>query len=304
MDRARIALMRDLLAGTGWVERTRSFGQALRRAPHEAGGLLLVGTPTEEPWHFAAHLDDEARWSDLPGLAPVLVRWSPPPDAPPHLAVGLRRLEQIARGETVFVVAPDAAPEQLLERVADARKDRRHRVRVGCWQHRARGSRPRESVGARSGERRHRGSGVRRGVSPCERGGGRVRRPRRRAASARSGDGWDAFSMRSAILMTPTQEPSETYENNKSEHAPTDDADVGRDPVPRVARKVTSDDNSRRPHGPTSEVPDQKRSVRHLRHAREARHERAQCCGEAADEDSATTKAHDQFLRAVDMLRA
>jgi len=122
MDRARIALMRDLLAGTGWVERTRSFGQALRRAPHEVGGLLLVGTPQEEPWHFAAHLDDEARWSDLPGLAPVLVRWSPPPDAPAHLAVGLQRLEQIARGETVFVVAPDAAPEQLLERVADARR--------------------------------------------------------------------------------------------------------------------------------------------------------------------------------------
>jgi hypothetical protein len=122
MDRARIALMRDLLAGTGWVERTRSFGQALRRAPHEVGGLLLVGTPTEEPWHFAAHLDDEARWSDLPGLAPVLVRWSPPPNAPAHLAVGLQRLEQIARGETVFVVAPDAAPEELLERVADARR--------------------------------------------------------------------------------------------------------------------------------------------------------------------------------------
>ncbi len=122
MDRARIALMRDLLAGTGWVERTRSFGHALRRAPHDVGGLLLVGTPTEEPWHFAAHLDDEARWSDLPGLAPVLVRWSPPPNAPAHLAVGLQRLEQIARGETVFVVAPDAAPEQLLERVADARR--------------------------------------------------------------------------------------------------------------------------------------------------------------------------------------
>ena len=45
MDRARIALMRDLLAGTGWVERTRSFGQALRRAPHEVGGLLLGRHP-------------------------------------------------------------------------------------------------------------------------------------------------------------------------------------------------------------------------------------------------------------------
>jgi hypothetical protein len=122
MDSARIALMRDLLAGTGWVESTRKFGHALQRAPHEAGGLLVVGTPTEDPWHFAAHLDDEARWSNLPTLAPVLVRWAPPPNAPAHLAIGLQRLEQVGRHETVFVVAPDAAPVPLLERVADARR--------------------------------------------------------------------------------------------------------------------------------------------------------------------------------------
>jgi hypothetical protein len=122
VDSARISLMRDLLAGTGWVERTRSFGRALRRAPHVAGGLLVVGTPTEDPWHFAAHLDDEARWSNQPNLAPVLVRWTPPANAPAHLSVGLQRLESIGRHETVFVVAPDIAPPTLLERVSDARK--------------------------------------------------------------------------------------------------------------------------------------------------------------------------------------
>lgn len=122
MDNARVALMRDLLAGTGWVERTRLFGRALRRAPHAAGGLLVVGTPTEDPWHFAAHLDDEARWSDMPTLAPVLVRWSPPVNAPAHLAIGLQRLEHVGRSETVFVVAPEEAPAELLERVSDARK--------------------------------------------------------------------------------------------------------------------------------------------------------------------------------------
>jgi hypothetical protein len=122
VDRAHMAALRDLLAGTGWVERTRTFGAALRRAPHEPGGLLIVGTPTEDPWHFTAHLDEEARWSGQPNLAPVLVRWSPPPKAPPHLAIGLERLEHVSRGETVFVVAPDAAPVPLLERVADARK--------------------------------------------------------------------------------------------------------------------------------------------------------------------------------------
>jgi hypothetical protein len=122
VDSARVALMRELLAGTGWVERTRLFGRALRRAPHAPGGLLVVGTPTEDPWHFVAHLDEEARWSNQPNLAPVLVRWSPPANAPPHLSVGLQRLERIGRHETLFVVAPDIAPVPLLERVADARK--------------------------------------------------------------------------------------------------------------------------------------------------------------------------------------
>jgi len=122
MDRARVSILRDLLAGTGWVERTRQFGRALQHAPHDPGGLLVVGTPTEEPWHFAAHLDDEARWSSLPNLAPVLVRWAPPTDAPAHLSIGLERLEHVRRGETVFVVAADQTTAPLLERVADARK--------------------------------------------------------------------------------------------------------------------------------------------------------------------------------------
>ena len=41
---------------------------------------------------------------------------------PPHLAVGLDRLQAVSRGETLFVVAPNAPPEQLLERVADAKR--------------------------------------------------------------------------------------------------------------------------------------------------------------------------------------
>ena len=122
MDKARALALRDLLAGTGWVERTRSFGRSLRHAPHETGGLLVVGTPSEDPWHFAAHLDDEARWGQLPQLTPTLIRWSPPPNAPAHLSIGLERLEQARRNETVFVVAPEDPTAPLLERVADARK--------------------------------------------------------------------------------------------------------------------------------------------------------------------------------------
>jgi hypothetical protein len=82
----------------------------------------VVGTPNYEPWHVTAHLDDESRLSGVAELAPTLVRWSPPPDAPPHLSIGLARLEAARRGETLFVVAEDTAPVPLLERVNDARK--------------------------------------------------------------------------------------------------------------------------------------------------------------------------------------
>ncbi|GHH63106.1 hypothetical protein GCM10017673_03410 [Streptosporangium violaceochromogenes] len=116
-----MAILREILAPTGWIERTREFGLALR-ATRSPGGLLVVGTPEEEPWHLAAHLSDEARLSGLSQLAPTLVRWAPAPDAPAHLRVGLERLEQARRGETLFVVTEERAPDPLLERVGDARR--------------------------------------------------------------------------------------------------------------------------------------------------------------------------------------
>lgn len=121
MDTERVAALRDALAHTSWWSRATNLGQAVRATPGP-GHLLLVGTPRVEPWHLAAHLDDEARYNVLPQLAPQLVRWSPPEQAPDHLKIGLSRLEQVGRGETVFVVAPEAAPDELLERVDDARR--------------------------------------------------------------------------------------------------------------------------------------------------------------------------------------
>jgi hypothetical protein len=120
MDAASVVFLREVLASS-WVERTRELGRALR-STRSPGGLLVVGTPGDDPWHLAAHLDDEARLSGLPQLAPTLVRWSPPPGAPSHLSVGLERIEAASRGETLFVVAEHAAPEPLLERVGDARR--------------------------------------------------------------------------------------------------------------------------------------------------------------------------------------
>jgi hypothetical protein len=121
VDADQVATLRALLGNTSWLERAGIFGRALRTSVGTPGGLLVVGTPAEEPWHLTAHLDEESRLSGIPELTPTLVRWSPPPGAPAHLSVGLSRLEAARRGETLFVVAPDAAPAPLLERVNDAR---------------------------------------------------------------------------------------------------------------------------------------------------------------------------------------
>jgi hypothetical protein len=122
MNADQVAALRALLAPTGWLERAAGFARALRVSSRTPGGLLVVGTPQQEPWHLAAHLDEESRLGGIPELMPTLVRWQPPPDAPAHLRVGLERLEAARRGESLLVVTPDAAPDPLLERVHDARR--------------------------------------------------------------------------------------------------------------------------------------------------------------------------------------
>jgi hypothetical protein len=123
MDAVRVALLREVLAGTEWPAAARRFAGALRSSvvPHR-GGLLLVGTAAYEPWHLAAHLVDESTWSGLPELTPTLVRHRVEPGDPVHLAVGLGRIEAAGRGETLFLVAPERPGDGLLERVHDARR--------------------------------------------------------------------------------------------------------------------------------------------------------------------------------------
>ncbi|MET7306612.1 hypothetical protein ABZS68_05625 [Streptomyces sp. NPDC005571] len=123
MDAVRVALLREVLAGTEWPAAARRFAGTLRSSvvPH-GGGLLLVGTAAYEPWHLAAHLVDESTWSGLPELTPTLVRHRVEPGDPAHLAVGLGRIEAAGRGETLFLVAPERPGDGLLERVHDARR--------------------------------------------------------------------------------------------------------------------------------------------------------------------------------------
>ncbi|MCF6521878.1 hypothetical protein [Streptomyces sp. JJ36] len=123
MDAVRVALLREVLAGSAWLPSARRFAGALRTSVvHRGGGLLLVGTAEYEPWHLAAHLDDEAAWSGLPELSPTLVRHRVPAAAPAHLAVGLHRIASAGRRETLLVVAPGPPGGGLLERVQDARR--------------------------------------------------------------------------------------------------------------------------------------------------------------------------------------
>ena len=122
MNADQVAALQALLAPTGWLDRTAGFGRALRRTARTPNGLLIVGSRAGEPWHMAAHLADESELAGLPELRPTLVRWAPPPGAPPHLSVGLDRLAEAGRRETLLVVSEEAAPAELLDRVHDVRR--------------------------------------------------------------------------------------------------------------------------------------------------------------------------------------
>ncbi|MEU2335987.1 hypothetical protein ABZ770_00505 [Streptomyces sp. NPDC006654] len=122
MDAVRVALLREVLAGTEWLQATRRFAGVLRGSVvAHGGGLLLTGTPGHEPWHLAAHLVDEAAWSGTPELAPTLVRHDARPTDPAHLAVGPGRIEAARRGETLLLVTRGES-QALLERVHTARR--------------------------------------------------------------------------------------------------------------------------------------------------------------------------------------
>lgn len=111
-----------MLSGTELGSRTTQFGYALRRFTTRRSGLMLFGPVDDEPWHLTAHLDDELHRAGVEDLRPSLVRWAPPPGAPPHLSIGLDRLRDAGRGESLLVVAEDAPADRLLERISDVRR--------------------------------------------------------------------------------------------------------------------------------------------------------------------------------------
>jgi hypothetical protein len=122
VDLTRASLLRDMLTGTELATRTSQFAHSMRRFTTRPSGLMLFGPATDEPWHLTAHIDDEVTRAGLPDLRPSLVRWSPPADAPPHLSIGLDRLRDVGRGESLVVVSEEQPDSSLLERVHDVRR--------------------------------------------------------------------------------------------------------------------------------------------------------------------------------------
>jgi hypothetical protein len=122
VDLTRASLLREMLSGTELGSRTTEFAHSLRRFTTRTGGLMLFGPADDEPWHLTAHLDDELHRAGVEDIRPALIRWAPPPDAPPHLSIGLDRLRDAGRGESLLVVAEEDPADTLLERVNDVRR--------------------------------------------------------------------------------------------------------------------------------------------------------------------------------------
>jgi hypothetical protein len=101
----------------------RLFAGALGSRRGSSSELLVVGIPEFEPWHFVAHMGEQAFRYRRPDLMPTLIRWKVPPGAPSHLSVSVDSMRRASSGQTVLVINPSgAANDELLERVADAKR--------------------------------------------------------------------------------------------------------------------------------------------------------------------------------------
>jgi hypothetical protein len=109
-----------LLARTG-VE-VRQFAQALGVRREDQTELLVVGVPGFEPWHFTAHLGEQAARYGRRDLVPTLLRWRIPDGSPAHLAVPVDSLLTVSRHQTVLAIDPLGGDPELLDRIEHAHR--------------------------------------------------------------------------------------------------------------------------------------------------------------------------------------
>jgi hypothetical protein len=101
---------------------TVHFAGALGGRREESDRLLVVGTPEFEPWHFVAHMSEEAERQGRNDLRPTLMRWEIPVGAPAHLAVSVDEIAHATRDQTVLVLPSRTRSWEMLERVSDAKR--------------------------------------------------------------------------------------------------------------------------------------------------------------------------------------
>jgi hypothetical protein len=122
MDVDAVDALGRALVGTGWWQQARVLVYFLRHRTRVPSGLLVVGTPAYEPFHLVGHLDDAARMRREYTTRPVLVRWVVESDVDPYFSVDLARVEAAGRGETLLMVLPTPAPDELVDRAIGARR--------------------------------------------------------------------------------------------------------------------------------------------------------------------------------------
>jgi hypothetical protein len=125
------AMMEMSKSGMGrWVRTLGPLGKDARLFAGALGSrrglsteLLVVGVPEFEPWHFVAHMGEQAFRYRRPDLMPTLLRWEVPLGAPSHLSVSVDAMRRASSGQTVLVINPSCdGSDELLERVADAKR--------------------------------------------------------------------------------------------------------------------------------------------------------------------------------------
>lgn len=100
----------------------RQFARALGDGHPASERLFVIGTPDCEPWHFVAHLGEQATRHGRTDLVPTLLRWRVPQGAPAHLAVGVDTMAQASGHHTFLVISAFGETPELLERVSGAKK--------------------------------------------------------------------------------------------------------------------------------------------------------------------------------------
>ncbi len=98
------------------------FASKLSTPKSESGSLLILGGPRYEPWHFTAHLSEQAERMGRRDLIPRLVRWDVRPDSPPQLSFSIDQLREVDTRNSVLVIDPIGNVENLKERVSDAKR--------------------------------------------------------------------------------------------------------------------------------------------------------------------------------------